>query len=129
VPFVRSGSRYGENQPTALDVGPRSSPKDEANSGIAWTDICNADLIANAKAPVTRIYSGAWSDKAMFGTRSFKGAPEVPLKLRIGNSIVGELNKSGLVIYGSVTADRFVESGNKGYYVDEPLHVLTRTSA
>jgi len=104
VPFVRSGAEYGNNQPTAFDIGPRGTPADNGGSGKAWIDVCNADLIANQNAPVTCVYSGAWGGQMQLGTRSFNGAAEMPLKLRIG---VGELNANGLVIYGTVTANAF----------------------
>lgn len=108
VPFVRSGAEYGNNQPTAFDVGPRGNPADNGGSGKAWIDVCNADLIANQSAPVTCVYSGAWGGQMQLGTRSFNGAAEMPLKLRIGDKIVGELNANGLIIYGTVTANAFV---------------------
>lgn len=112
VPFVRSGPKYGNNRPTALDVGPRGNPNDEPNSGKAWIDVCNADLIDNPNAPVSCLYAGAWSDHMEFGTRSFNGAPVVPLKIRIGNIVIGELNSDGLVIYGKITAGEFASSGS-----------------
>jgi hypothetical protein len=109
VPFVRSGEEYGPNQPTGFDVGPRGSPPDKKNSGLAWIDVCNADLLTDPGAPVTCIYAGAWKKEMQLGSRSFNGAPVVPLKLRIGDTIVGELNEKGLVIYGTVQAKAFVE--------------------
>lgn len=108
VPFVRSGANYGNDKNTALDIGPRGNPRDAENSGKAWLDVCEADLIGNPSVPVHCLYAGAWSDHGEFGTRSFNGANVQPLKLRIGNVIVGELNGNGLVIYGSITAGSFI---------------------
>lgn len=107
VPVVRSGAEYGNNQPTALDVVPRGVPADNGTSGRAWLDVCNTDVLASPNAPITCVYAGAWSNQMQLGTRSFGGAAEIPLKLCIGNKIVGELNESGLIIYGTVTATAF----------------------
>jgi hypothetical protein len=107
VPVVRSGRKYGENRPTAFDILPRGNPSDEANSGKAWFDVCNADIIENPNSAVSCIYAGAWADKMFLGTRSFNGAPTVPLYLRIGNLKVGELSEAGLKIYGDISAHSF----------------------
>jgi hypothetical protein len=110
VPFVRSGAEYGRNRPTALDVGPRGKPPDQPKSGMAWLDVCNADLITTSNAPVSCGYLGAWQGHIEFGSRSFNGAPVRDLKLRVGDKVVGELTQDGLVIYGGITAEKFVDS-------------------
>lgn len=110
VPFIRSGPEYGNDKPTALDVGPRGNPTDRKGSGKAWIDVCNADLIGDPTAQVSCFYAGAYSDHIAFGSRSFNDAPVKPLQLRIGRTTVGELTENGLVIHGTVTATGFVKS-------------------
>lgn len=117
VPFVRSGGSYGENKPTALDVGPRGNPADHAGSGKAWLDVCNADLIANHNAPVSCFYAGAYGNKIQIGSRSF-GAPVLPLEVRVGDTVIGRFTANGLQIFGTVTANNYV--GANAPLVEEP---------
>lgn len=110
VPFVRSGLKYGNHKPTALDVGPRGRPADEKNSDRAWIDVCNADLIQAPEAPVDCLYLGAWGERMVLGSRSFSGSKAKPLYLRAGNKIVGKISEQGLEIYGSITAHSVIEA-------------------
>jgi len=41
------------------------------------------------------------------GSRSFNGAPVVPLEVRVGNRVIGKFTPNGLEIYGTVTANNF----------------------
>lgn len=90
----------------AFDVMPNGSPVEDTDNGVAWSDICNADLIANHNAPVSCVRSGAFLSKAVIGQRSFNGAPHVPLIIVQGGKtrlviddgvidIIGELRING----------------------------------
>ena len=106
VPVVRSGASYGSDKPTALDILPRGTPVD-TSWGRAWFHICDADVLASPDSAFNCGYMGAFNDHVEIGTKSFNGEPARPLKLRVGDAIVGELNAVGLIIYGTVTANAF----------------------
>ena len=94
----------GTNKVIALDVYPNGTPTPNSDSGYAWIDACDADLLnANGTTPVTCARMGVKEDKVEFGSRNYDGGAIKPVWIIVGNTHVATFDASGLKVFGTIT--------------------------
>lgn len=67
------------NKNIAFDIMPRGTPGDFSGNGIAWMDICNANVSPGAGAVATARV-GVTPNAVQFGSMSFGGASSLPVQ-------------------------------------------------
>jgi Major tropism determinant N-terminal domain len=83
------------NTPIALDIMPNGSP---GGTGIAWHDICDADVLNNTSTPVNFLHLAANSTTLEVGSASLYGGTGKPLIFTYGGTEKFRLNANGLGI-------------------------------
>lgn len=88
------------NTATVFDIMPKGAPGDVPNNGVAWTDVCNADLKANPAVPTTTVRFGIRLARGDVGIRVFNGGALVPLYFVMGATDTAVLNTDGTFNFG-----------------------------
>ncbi len=83
------------NTAIALDIMPNGSP---GGTGIAWHDICDADVLNNTSTPVNFLHLAANSTTLEVGSASLYGGTGKPLIFTYGGAEKFRLNANGLGI-------------------------------
>jgi Major tropism determinant N-terminal domain len=83
------------NTAIALDIMPNGSP---GGAGIAWHDICDADVLNNTSTPVNFLHLAANSTTLEVGSASLYGGTGKPLIFTYGGTEKFRLNANGLGI-------------------------------
>lgn len=121
VPSLRPSTA---TQNIAFDIMPNGAAVDTTN-GIAWMDICNVDCYRNNVVGIGAARVGVFSNRAVFGSKSFNGAAVLPVNFEVGALLVGELLANGsvqwntashTVIQSAVSSNTisFITNGNTG---------------
>jgi hypothetical protein len=83
------------NTVIAVDIMPNGSPSNNGTNGVAWLDICDADIRTGSPA-VTALRLGNRKATAVeVGSRNFNGATLLPLWLTMGGTTYGTLATTG----------------------------------
>jgi hypothetical protein len=99
-------------QNCAMDIMPNGAPGDFMGNGIAWIDVCNTDCISSNPA-LSTARVGAFVDHVEFGSRSFNGAPSLPVRFTVGaNPVIEMLADTTSTI--NLNSSRIVQSQSLG---------------
>jgi hypothetical protein len=109
VPTLRPRAN---TQNCALDIMPNGAPGDFMSNGITWIDVCNTDCIASNPAMSTGRL-GVFFDHIEMGSRSFNGAPPLPVYFTVnGSPVIQMLADSHNTI--NLNSSRVIQSQSVG---------------
>lgn len=95
----------------AVDAFPSAGAVANPDSGFAWFDACDADLMhANGNVPVTCARMGVKADRVEFGSRHFDGGTPKDIYIIKGTSVIARFGSDGLTVNGPVKASSFITS-------------------
>jgi len=99
----------------AFDIMPTGTPGDYSNNGIAWVDVCDADISAGAgNTGAARV--GITSTAVQFGSRAF-GTTVKPVQLIVDTDARVTLNTNNTATFniGKITQSQSVSGDYVGY--------------
>lgn len=110
----------------AFDIMPMGTPGNYSDNGIAWMDVCDANVIGGAGA-VTTARVGVSGSAVQLGMRSFGGASEKKVNIVMGTDSVMTFNTDRTIDVN--TSDFSISKNTSGNNIQWLLNPNTGNSA
>ena len=102
------------NTVIAVDICPNGTPSNNGTNGVAWLDVCDADLRTGSPAVCATRIGIVKASHVEFGSRAFNGASLLPVRFTMGGTTFGTIATTGQWTFDAASATASTQLRNTG---------------